>query len=201
MQESLFPDIENLPPVAIETRPGHMWIGKLRSKIAKKAWEFVTPEKLPPPDAYPDFLAYVAEKIEMSFSAPTVANRGGYVIEAIRENYQDERVRKERQMRAERAKQKQLEDLEEAFSVKRNNIVRQAIQADPMLIEKAAERVTLIHPRRRLEEYDTATEAYQESGMVKVAIDEVIANEFCQDLLAPIIITYEDEKARILENK
>ena len=200
VQESLFPDIENLPPVAIELVQAHV-DRKTALQIAKKAWEFVTPEKLPPPDAYPDFLAYVAEKIEMSFSAPTVANRGGYVIEAIRENYQDERVRKERQMRAERAKEKALEDLEEAFSVKRNNIVRQAMQADPMLIEKAAERVTLIHPRRRLAEYDTTTEAYQESGMVKVAIDEVIANEFCQDLLAPIIITYEDEKARILENK
>ena len=200
VQESLFPDIENLPPVAIELVQAHV-DRKAALQIAKKAWEFVTPEKLPSPDAYPDFLAYVAEKIEMSFSAADVKNRGGYVIKAIRENYQDERVRKERQERAQRAKQKQLEDLEETFTVKRNNIVRQAIQADPMLIEKAAERVTLIHPRRRLEEYDTATEAYQESGMVKVAIDEVIANEFCQDLLAPIIITYEDEKARILENK
>ena len=176
-----------------------MWIGKRARQIAKKAWEFVTPEKLPPADAYPDFLAYVAEKIEMSFSAADVKNRGGYVIEAIRENYQDERVRKERQeLRTQRAKQKELEDLEETFSVKRKNIVRQAIQADPMLIEKAAERVTLIHPRRRLEEYDTATEAYQESGMVKVAIDEVIADEFCQDRLVPIIETYENEKARIL---
>ena len=200
VQESLFPDIENLPPVAIELVQAHV-DRKAARQIAKKNWEFVTPEKLPPPDAYPDFLAYVAEKIEMSFSAADVKNRGGYVMKAIRENYQDERVRTERQERAQRAKQKQLEDLEETFTVKRNNTVRQAIQADPMLIEKAAERVTLIHPRRRLEEYDTATEAYQESGMVKVAIEEVIADEFCQDLLAPIIITYEDEKARILEDK
>ena len=200
VQESLFPDIENLPPVAVELVQAHV-DRKTARYIAQKAWEFVTAEKLPPPDAYPDFLAYVAEKIEMSFSAANVANRGGYVIEAIRENYQDERVRKERQVRAERAKEKQLEDLEEAFSVKRKNILRQAIQADPMLIEKAAERVTLIHPRRRLEEYDTATEAYQESSMVKVAIEEVIAQEFCQDLLAAIIRTYEDEKARILEAK
>ena len=197
VQESLFPDIENLPPVAIELVQAHV-DRKAALQIAKKAWEFVTPEKLPSPDAYPDFLAYVAEKIEMSFSAADVKNRGGYVIEAIRENYQDERVRTERQERAQRAKQKELEDLEETFIVKRKNIVRQAIQADPTLIEKAAERVTLVHPRRRLEEYDTATEAYQESGMVKVAIDEVIADQFCQDLLAPIIEAYEDEKAKIL---
>ena len=197
VQESLFPDIENLPTVAVELVQAHV-DRKTARHIAQKAWEFVTPEKLPPPDAYPDFLAYVAEKIEMSLDAPNVANRGGYVIKAIRENYQDERVRKERQVRAERAKQKQLEDLEEAFSIKRKNILRQVIQADPMLIEKAAESVTLIHPRRRLEEYDTATEAYQESSMVKVAIDEVIADEFCQDLLAPVVAAYKDEKTRIL---
>ena len=59
-------------------------------------------------------------------------------------------------------------------------------------------RKILIHPRRRLEEYDTATKAYQESGMVKVAIDEVIADEFCQDRLAPVVEAYEDEKSRIL---
>ena len=197
VQESLFPDIENLPPVAVELVQAHV-DRKVARRIAEKAWEFVNPTKLPPPDAYPDFLAYVAEKIEMSFSAANVANRGGYVIEAIRENYQDERVRKERELRAERVREKALEDLEETFSLKRKNIVRQAIHADPTLIEKAAERVTLIHPRRRLEEYDTATEAYQESSMVKVAINEVIADEFCQDRLVPVVEAYEDEKSRIL---
>ena len=197
VQESVFPDIEDLPPVALEL----VQVGvdrKVALKIAGKAWAFVNAVKLPPPDAYPDFDAYVSEKIEMSFSAVDVKNRGGYVIEAIRENYQDERVRKERQERAQRVKEQALENLKEGFIIKRNNILRQAIQADPTLIEKAAERVTLIHPRRRLEEYDTATEAYQESSMVKVTIEEVIADEFCQDQLAPIVEAYEDEKAKIL---
>ena len=158
----------------------------------------MNPEKLPEPGTYTDFDAYVVEKIEMSLSAPNVENRAGYIIEAIRENYQDEGVRKARQVRAEKLKAQALEDLTESFYVKRNNIVRQAIQADPMLIEKAAERVETYHPRKRLEAYDTATEAYQESSMVKVAIEEVIAEEFCQDLLAPVTAAYEDEKARIL---
>ena len=91
-----------------------------------------------------------------------------------------------------------LEDLTEAFYIKRNNIVRQAIQADPKLIEKAAERVETHHPRKRLQEYQTPTEAYQESPMVKVAIEEVIADEFCKERLTPVIEAYETEKARIL---
>ena len=197
IQESLFPDIENLPPVAVELAQANI-NRNVAEKIAEQQWAFVTPEKLPPPGTYPDFAAYVAEKIEMSLSAATVQNRAGYIIEAIRENYQDERVRKARQERAEKLKAQALEDLTASFYLKRNNIVRQAIQADPMLIEKAAERVETYHPRKRLEEYDTATEAYRESSMVKVAIEEVIAEEFCQDRLAPVTVAYEDEKARIL---
>ena len=198
VQESLFPDIENLPRVALELVQAQ--VDRIVAlDIADHEWEFVTPGKLPTPGTYVDFLSYISEKIEMSLGAPNVANRAGYVIEAIRENYQDERVRKEREVRAARAKEKALEDLEESFYVKRNNIVRQAIQADALLIEKAAERVEMPHPRRRLEEYDTASEAYQESSMVKVAIEEVIAAEFCQELLAPVVEAYEDEKARILK--
>ncbi|MEG9862446.1 MAG: hypothetical protein V6Z81_08205 [Parvularculales bacterium] len=196
----MFPDIENLPPVAIELVQAHV-DRKIALQIAKKAWAFVTPDKLPPADTYPDFAAYVAEKIEMSFSASGVKNQGGYVIEAIRENYQDEWVRKEREVRAEKAKEQELEDAEETFLIRRNNILRQAIQADPTLIEKAAERVETYHPRRRLEEYDTATEAYRESTMVKVAIEEAIAEHFCYDKLAPILQNYQDEKARILTNR
>ena len=197
VQESVFPDIENLSPVALELVQAQVDRSVARD-IADREWESIRPEKLPPPGTYPDFLAYVAEKIEMSLSAPNVANRAGYIIEAVRENYQDERVRKARQVRAEKLKEQALQNLTESFYIKRNNIVRQAIQADPMLIEKAGKRVETYHPRKRIEEYDTATQAYQDSSMVKVAIEEVIADEFCQDLIAPVIEAYEDEKARIL---
>ena len=197
VQESVLPDVENLPGVAVELI-GAGIDRAVAIEIADAEWDFIAPAKLPPPDAYPDFLAYVCEKIEMSFSALNVANRGGYIIEAVRENYQDERVRKARQVRAEKLKAQALEDLTASFYVKRNSIVRQAIQADPMLIEKAAEGVEMHHPRKRLEEYETAREAYQESPMVKVAIEEVIAEEFCRDRLAPVVEAYEAEKARIL---
>ena len=197
VEESLFPDIENLSPVALELVQARV-DREMAEKIAEQQWEFITPAKLPPADAYPDFLAYVSEKVEMLLSAPNVVNRAGYIIEAIRENYQDDRVRKARQERAEKMREQALEDLTASFYVKRNNIVRQAIQAEPLLIEKAGKRVETHHPRKRLEEYETATEAYQESPMVKVAIADVIADEFCQDRLAPVVEAYEDEKARIL---
>ena len=197
LQESLFPDIENLPLVAVELVQAQV-DRDMALKIAEQQWHFINPAKLPPPDAYPDFLAYVAEKIEMSLDAPNVANRGGYVIEAVRENYQDERVRKARQVRAEKAKEQALESLTAEFRIKRANIIRQAVHADPQLVEKAAARIQSYIVRERLDEHDSVIEVYQRGGLVKAEIDGILAEEFCQDLLAPVTAAYEDEKARIL---
>ena len=197
VQESLFPDIENLPPVAVELVQVEI-DRKVALEIADKTWDFVSPEKLPEPGTYPDFAAYVAEKIEVSLHAAEVKNRGGFIVEAIRENYQNSEVQKTRQLRAEKAKQKALEDLTAEFRVKRDTILRQAVHAEPALVERAAERIQSYFVRERLLEHDSAIEAYQKGGMVKADIDGILAAEFCQALLAPVVEAYEDEKARIL---
>ena len=196
IQESVFPDIENLPPVAIDLMQAGV-DRKVALNIADKEWAFVTPEKLPPPGTYPDFAAYIAEKIEMSLSAATVQNRAGYIIEAIRENYQDARVQKARQKRAETLREKALEDLTEAFRAKRATLIRQAVHAHPELVEHAAARIESYMVKERLLEHDSAMAAYQKGGMIKAEIDGILAEEFCQDLLAPVTTAYEDEKARI----
>ena len=198
IQESLFPDIENLPIVAIELVQAEI-DRKVALQIADKEWDFVNPEKLPSPGGYADFLSYIAEKIEMSLDAETsVKNRGGYIVEAIRENYQDPEIQKRRQARAEKAKEKELEDLTTEFNAKRNNIIRQVVHAEPELVEVAAERIHSYIVRQRLEAHDTALAAYQKGGMVAAEINAILAAEFCQDLLAPVVVAYEDEKTRIL---
>ena len=197
IQESLFPDIENLPPVAVELVQAEI-DRKVAQKIAGQEWDFVDPEKLPPAGTYPDFLAYVAEKIEMSLDAAEVKNRGGFIVEAIRENYQDPEVQKTRQQRAEKAKEKALEDLTAEFKIKRDNILRQVVHTQPKLVEYAAEKIQSYMIRERLLEHNTPIEAYQKGGMVKAEIDGILAAEFCQDLIAPVIEAYEAEKARIL---
>ena len=196
VQESLFPDIENLPPVAIELVQAEI-DRNMAMKIADQAWDFVSPEKLPEPGTYPDFLTYIAEKIEISRHAAEIKNRGGFIIEAIRENYQNSEVQKARQLRAEKAKEKELEDLTAEFRVKRDNIIRQAIHADPELVEAAAKHIHSYIVRERLVEHPSAMEAYQKGGMVAAEINGILAAEFCQDLLAPVVETYENEKARI----
>ena len=197
LQESVFPDIENLPPVAIELVQAAI-DRKMAQQIADAEWDFVNPQKLSPPGTYPDFLGYIAEKIEMSLSAAGVKNRAGYIIEAIRENYQDPEIQKQREVRAEKVREKELEDLTAEFKIKRDNILRQAVHTQPELIEQAAEKITSYIIRERLLEHDTAMVAYQKGGMVKAEIDGILAAEFCQDLLAPVNAAYEDEKARIL---
>ena len=197
VQESLFPDIENLPPVAVELIQADI-DRKVAQKIADREWDFVSPEKLPEPGTYPDFMAYIAEKIEMSLDAAVVKNRAGYIVEAIRENYQDAEIQKQRQLRAEKVREKALEDLTAGFRGKRDNIIRQAVHADPGLVEAAAERIQSYIVRQRLVEHPSAIEAYQKGGMVAAEINAILAAEFCQDLLAPVVAAYEDEKARIL---
>ena len=200
IQESLFPDIENLPVVAFELVQANI-DRKVALQIADKEWDFVNPEKLPPPGTYPDFLSYIAEKIEMSLDAASVKNRAGYIVEAIRENYQDPELQKQRQVRAEKAKQKELEDLKTEFNVKRKNILRQVVHAQPELVEAAAERIQSYIVRQRLAEQPSVIEAYQKGGMIAAEINAILAEEFCQNLIAPVVAAYEDEKARILEGK
>ena len=197
VQESLFPDIENLPLVAVELIQAEI-DRNMAMKIADTEWDFVTPEKLPSPGSYVDFLGYVAEKIEMSVDAVSVKNRAGYIVEAIRENYQDAELQKRRAERAEKAKQKELEDLTTEFNAKRNNILRQVVHTEPELVEAAAERIQSYIVRQRLEAHDTPLTAYQKGGMVTAEINAILAAEFCQELLAPVVAAYEDEKARIL---
>ena len=199
VQESLFPDIENLPPVALELLQAGI-DRKVALNITDHEWDFINPQKLPTPGTYPDFLAYIAEKIEMSFNAAAVKNRSGYIVEAIRENYQDPAVQKTREVRAEKAKEKELEDLTAEFKIKRDNLLRQAVHAQPELVGRAAERIQSYIIRERLLEHNTPIEAYQKGGMVKAEIDGILAAEFCQQLIAPVVAAYEDEKARILGN-
>ena len=197
VQESLFPDIENLPPVAVELVQAEI-DRKVALEIAEQAWDFVNPEKLPEPGTYPDFLVYVAEKIEISRHAAEVKNRGGFIVEAIRENYQNSEVQKARALRAEKVREKELQELTEEFKIKRQNILRQAVHADPELVERAAKHIHSYIVRERLLEHDSALAAYQKGGMVTAEINAILAAEFCQALLAPVVEAYQDERDRIL---
>ena len=133
----------------------------------------------------------------MSVDAVGVKNRAGYIVDAIRENYHDPELQKQRHRRAEKAKEKALEDLTTEFNAKRNNLLRQAVHANPELVDAAAERIQSYIVRERLIGHPSVMAAYQKGGMIKAEINAILAAEFCQDILAPVVTAYEDEKARI----
>ena len=198
VQESVFPDIENLPAVAVELLQAGV-DRKVALQITENEWEVVAPEKRPTSGTYPDFRVYVCEKIEMSVAAGGLKNRAGYIVEAIRENYEDPELQKTRELRATKEREKALEDLTTEFNAKRNTLLRQAIHAEPELVERAAEQIQSHIVRQRLELHETALAAYQKGGMVAAEINAILAEEFCQALIAPVLEQYEDEQARLLE--
>ena len=86
------------------------------------------------------------------------------------------------------------------FNAKKKTLLRQAVHAQPELVERAAERIHSHIIRQRLEAHDTALTAYQKGRMVAAEINAILAEEFCQELLAPVNAAYEDEKARVLRD-
>ena len=197
-QESLFSDLEDLPGVAnVLIQAGVA--RKEALKIAKQEWKVVAAADVPL-EGYRDFEAYIKEKIGLAKQATGVKNIGGFIVNAVRENYQDPIFQAQFEARKAREKEGLLNALESETMEKRNALLRQAVRANPELLEQAGESIQSHVVRKRLNNYDTVQEAYQEGGMVTAEINAILAEEFCADLLAPLYEVYETEKAGIVNS-
>ena len=81
---------------------------------------------------------YVEEKIGLAQQATDVKNMGGFIVQAIRENYEDPVFRKELQVRKSEERKGMLASLRTEMLEKRNALIRQAVRARPELLEQAA---------------------------------------------------------------
>ena len=196
IQESLYPDIEELPQVALELVQAGV-DRNMAVHIAEQGWGFVVPEKVPPLGTYPDFATYVVEKIELSHHARDVKNRGGFIVEAIREHYIDPEAEAHRKAEKAREQQALLNTLRSERDEKVAVLIQQAVRQTPELLEKAATQLPAF-ARRRLDDYESVQAAYQAEGMVAGTLKGILAEDFCAELLAPVYEAYKDEKARIL---
>ena len=193
-QASLFPDIEDLPVVANAL----VQAGVARRealKIANQEWEAVAADVTA--EAYPDFAAYVEEKIGLAQQAG-VKNRAGFIVKAIRENYQDPVFQAQLEDRKQREQAAMLAAIESEKIEKRNALLRQAVRTEPELLEKAVEKMDSHIVIKRLDDYASVEEAYRDGGMVTGEINAILTKHFCVELLAPVFEVYESEKARIL---
>ena len=196
IQESLYPDIEELPQVALELVQAGV-DRNMAVHIVEQDWGFVVPEKVPPLGTYPDFDTYVVEKIELSHHARDVKNRGGFIVEAIREHYIDPEAEALRKAEKAREQQALLNTLKSERDEKVTVLIQQAVRQTPDLLEKAASHLPGF-ARRRLEDYESVHAAYQAGGMVTGILKGILAEDFCAEVLAPVYEAYENEKARIL---
>ena len=197
-QESLFPDIDALPPIAnvlVQAGVAH----REALKIAKQEWNAVGADVVR--EGYRDFAAYVEEKIALAQQTTDVKNVGGFIIQAIRENYQDPLLQARLNERKQKEQQGMLDALESETLEKKNALLRQAVRANPVLLDHARDKIQSHIIRERLESYDSIQEAYHAGGMVTAEINAILADAFCVDLLAPVYEVYETEKSRILEAK
>ena len=196
-QESLFPDIEDLPAVA-NTLVQAGVARREALKIADQEWDAVDAADLKP-EGYRDFEAYIEEKIGLAKQATGVKKIGGFIVQAVRENYQDPLFQAQLEERKQREQDGMLDALESEMTEKRNALLRQAVRTNPELLEQASAKIRAHIVRERLKNYDSIQEAYRKGGMVTAEINAILAEEFCVDLLAPLYEVYETEKARILD--
>ena len=183
-------DIEDLPTLAIKLVEAGV-SRKEALRIADQEWDVVDAAALP--EDTEDFAAYVEEKIGIAQYATSVKNAGGFIVKAIQENYQNPEFQK--QLQAENAENKKamLASLKDELLEKQNALIRQAVRADPELLEKAAAKITSGFVRERLMVYDSIKDAYDAGGVVAGDINNILSKDLCADLIAPVNAMYEAE--------
>ena len=193
-QETFSFDIDDLPSIAIKLVQAGV-SRKEALRIANQAWDAVDAAALP--EDRDDFAVYVEEKIGLAQQATDVKNAGGFIVKAIRENYQDPVFQKELQMRKAAEREAMLDALKAEMHEKKGALLRQAVRTRPELLERAAARITSRFVQERLMEYGSVKDAYEASSMVAGEINIILAEEFCADLIAPVIAVYEAERERL----
>lgn len=195
-QESPSFDIEDLPPIAVKLVQAGV-SRKEALRIATQTWDSVDTDALPPEGEREDFAVYIEEKIGLARQSADVRNVGGFIVKAVRENYQDSEFQKRLQAEREKEKQVALDSLRKEMLEKKNTLIRQAVRENPELLEQAAEKITSGFIKERLLDYDSIHDAYAAGGLIAGDLNSILANEFCADLIAPVMVMYEAEKERL----
>ena len=183
-------DIEDLPTLALKLVQAGV-SRKEALRITYQEWDSVDADALP--EDTEDFAVYVEEKIELARYATSVKNAGGFIVKAIQENYQNPEFQKRLQVEKEKEKQAMRASLRDEMLEKQHALIRQAVRANPELLEHAAAKITSRFVTERLEAYDSIQEAYNAGVLVAGEINSILAKDLCADLIAPVIALYEAE--------
>ena len=194
-QETFLFDLEDLPPIAIKLIQAGV-SRKEALRIANQEWDAIDAATMPEDST--DFAAYVEEKIGLARHTTSVKNMGGFIVKAIRENYQNPVFQKQLQVEKDEEKQAMLASLKDEMLEKQNALIRQAVRANPELLDQAASKISSGFIKERLLDYNSIADAYAAGGVVAGDINSILAKEFCADLIAPVIAEYEAEKEELV---
>ena len=190
VQETFLFDIDDLSQIAIKLVQAGV-SRKEALRITNQEWDVVDAAALP--EDRKDFAVYVEEKIGLAGHDTSVKNAGGFIVKAIQENYQDPEFQKQLQAEKEQEKKAMLASLKDEMLEKQNALIRQAVRANPELLQQAAAKITSGFVRERLMEYDSIKDAYDAGGVVAGDINNILSKELCSDVIAPVIAVYEAE--------
>ena len=190
VQETFLFDIDDLSQIAIKLVQAGV-SRKEALRITNQEWDVVDAAALP--EDRKDFAVYVEEKIGLAGHDTSVKNAGGFIVKAIQENYQDPEFQKQLQAEKEQEKKAMLASLKDEMLEKQNALLRQAVRANPELLQQAAAKITSGFVRERLMEYDSIKDAYDAGGVVAGDINNILSKELCSDVIAPVIAVYEAE--------
>ena len=189
-QIPLFDEIEDLPTIAVKLVQSGV-SRKEALRIANQEWDVV--DATARPEDKEDFAVYVEGKIELARHATSVKNAGGFIVKAIQENYQNPEFEKQLQAEKEKEKKAMLASLKDEMLEKQNALIKQAVRANPELLELAAAKITSGFVRERLMEYGSIKDAYDAGGIVTGDINNILSKDLCADVIAPVIALYEAE--------
>ena len=194
VQETFLFDIDDLSQIAIKLVQAGV-SRKEALRITNQEWDVVDAAALP--EDRKDFAVYVEDKIGLARHATSVKNAGGFIVKAIQENYQNPEFQKQLQAEKEQEKKAMLASLRDEMLEKQNALIRQAVRADPELLEQAAAKIKSGFVRERLMEYDSIKDAYDAGGVVAGDINNILSKKLCSDVIAPVIAVYEAEIERL----
>ena len=183
-------DIDDLPPIAVKLVEAGVSRREAK-RITYEEWEGVDADALPTHTN--DFAVYVEEKIDLARHATSVKNAGGFIVKAIQENYQNPEFQKQLQAEKEKEKEAMLASLKDEMLEKQHALIRQAVRANPELLEQAAAKITSGFVRERLMAYDSIKDAYDAGTVVAGEINSILAKGLCADVIAPVLAMYEAE--------
>jgi hypothetical protein len=179
-QGSLFPDREDMPPVVQEAINAGL-ARHTALEIWNQGFDFVDPDKRP--DKTQDFETYLQEKIHLLKNSPSVENKGGWLLKAIKENYtnpkfaeqQQEKFRQERYEKiAELNREK--EKIKKAYSNEKcEALFKEMIANHPQEVEEALSETASSQP---LYGYDNKKRYAEQPMWVKVTVKPKLREKF-----------------------